>query len=811
MKTFIVLLCSVLCASAAQTLIRRELFQGVGELNSSITGNFHVVNGTIYKRGGGPRVAPDTNGFSADPHQTASPSYGAFNVPAGNGFHIGQWFFLKQTAVPEGNFHYPILGYEKFGDPQWRYTVTNQSIAAGRVFGTHVSLPFDPKDQWIWLSIAVSNRGSGFWDARFYYKLRGGTLTNWYSITNDLGFVTTWDTATYGTRGAAANQTWNGRFGACSLYAIDSFADVAYPADLVEPAASYTWFLNPSSGNDTNTGLYPTEAWKTAGRVNEESRYAGMFTAPLYSLGDTLVIDTTGAPLDLRATNLTIETTGLNIKATNSPYWTNLIAITLTNAHFVKSAPANVWQIPIVDTYGVAQNHIVVWEDNKWMNHPTGAAFANVSNYLATNAGGFWTDGTTIYVHPFGSTSPTNDGKTYLRSVYRNGGSAINLNARSINCQDAYGGYTALAGKTDNDPIGAYVIQGGVSFALGGTSRVAHCYGFYGAKHIFGSTGDDSNAFLTFEDCDAEQCPPYGQSATAWVSYMASSSSTNNRHWYVNCRTRKNVGKIGSTEGATDNQSVFLSHNNGSGIQFREFVFANCNIVGAQSPSVVSNVYVTNCVFGGFAPNVQNELVIEDTLFNGIGLELLFNSHARSSTIRRVRAKHTNFLQGGVWTGWGLQGTNVTIENCTIDFSRVTSSIPGQVTGLLRRHARLENFVFRNNAVLMGTNVYSVFETFTSTDTFTIDYNRYQLTSTANFSNLYTNAGTGAMRTFGAWQGLGWDANSATNTNMGLNVGYRPLVNSPVRGAGMNGVDVGAVAYTDFGSQLRGTLRGTFR
>jgi hypothetical protein len=37
--------------------------------------------------------------------------------------------------------------------------------------------------------------------------------------------------------------------------------------------------------------------------------------------------------------------------------------------------------------------------------------------YLHATAGTFWTDGTTMYVHPLGGTNPTTDGKTYVRSV----------------------------------------------------------------------------------------------------------------------------------------------------------------------------------------------------------------------------------------------------------------------------------------------------------------------------------------------------------------------------------------------------------
>ena len=44
------------------------------------------------------------------------------------------------------------------------------------------------------------------------------------------------------------------------------------------------------------------------------------------------------------------------------------------------------------------------------------ADFAAVKDQLSATPGSFWTDGTTLYVHPFASTDPRTDGKRYERS-----------------------------------------------------------------------------------------------------------------------------------------------------------------------------------------------------------------------------------------------------------------------------------------------------------------------------------------------------------------------------------------------------------
>ncbi len=45
------------------------------------------------------------------------------------------------------------------------------------------------------------------------------------------------------------------------------------------------------------------------------------------------------------------------------------------------------------------------------MNHPTGSTLSAVQSTLDSTPGSFWTDGTTMYAHPFGDTNPGGDGK----------------------------------------------------------------------------------------------------------------------------------------------------------------------------------------------------------------------------------------------------------------------------------------------------------------------------------------------------------------------------------------------------------------
>ena len=61
-------------------------------------------------------------------------------------------------------------------------------------------------------------------------------------------FTTGGDNASYqsGLQSATGNMILQARYGAASLYRIDTLADVAYPADLLPPAAvRRDWYVNP--------------------------------------------------------------------------------------------------------------------------------------------------------------------------------------------------------------------------------------------------------------------------------------------------------------------------------------------------------------------------------------------------------------------------------------------------------------------------------------------------------------------------------------------------------------------------------------
>lgn len=551
-----------------------------------------------------------------------------------------------------------------------------------------------------------------------------------------------------------------------------------------------TYYVNPSTGSDSNDGL-SAPGWQTVSKINGFS----------FSSGDTLVIDTSAAMLDMSATNLTLSTSGLTVKATNGQYWACKLWQTLTNAHFSASGlPANCYSIGIYNPTGFGQSNIVVWESEKWMYHPTGITWASVSNYVSTNAGSFWTDGGTIYLHPFGDSSPLTDGKVYTRSVSRNtsgGASAINLNGSNMSFRDCYAGKTCMASSLDNDDFGAYVIGTGGNF--GGTSMISNCVAYYGSKHCIGLVQGANNSDVLIVDCIAEQATPYA-SQSCWVSFMGT-SSTNNVHHYLRCVTVNNTGLIGSTNGyPARNQPTWLSHTSGGAIKpFRALIFNDCYFPAGQiTPDVATNVLMTNCTIGGISSYLSDNLTIERCLFDRRMIAIYNTDNPVISSRNCIFKPYWNASESGNWVDSETQGA-VSYINCTFDISGATNFFYPDTSlrlGLLNRTGPL-TLTFSNNAYIVPQSPlawnYSMFENMTNTDTLHIGKNVYGLGP----SNIVAYQFCGTNVTFSQWQTIGFDGGSLKTSPLLNATYYAPMRGSPVIGAGIN---VGPA--TDFTGQL---------
>ncbi len=820
MKKLLILL-SLICLQssvyAGLTLVSRETFQGVGTLNTASPGNLGTVqaNSGFYKRPRGPKVAGDATaqglGWSADLHLTSGNpgGYGMHTVAVSGGTATSGvftcWYYFDNyssngtridiTGSYLGNGNQllklqasPVTGtfwYNRNG----LWTDTDSSVAIP--LRTWIEL----RQEWIYsgsncTGISANMRVSG-----------SSTWTSIYTTTtsfNPGGSVSTIKSGSV--NGSGSTSGFCGRYGMPSLYTIGTWADrLLSISDVVDPAqAATSWYVNPATGSDSNDGLTSGTAWQTVAKINAESAYCGMFPASSYLTGDSLSLDTTTANLVIAGGTLSIKTAGLNFtQLGGGRTGTGEIQAwkSLANASFtLTSGTTKVYQITDSETSAV------IWENDKWLTHPTGANLAAVQATLESTAGSFWTDGTIMYVHPFGDTNPTSDGKAYTRSYYRAGGNAaVEITVPNTRAVGLRVRKTCIADKSSNDPGSNYCFQGYSLF--GGTNVFDNCYGDYGSKHVFGFTSDDITRQTTLSNCQAEQGSPYS-SQTPWVDYTSQSATGTATTTYNNCITNSTVGLVGSTAGAASGiGGAWISHNNGSGnYQFATISFNNCVFNGGiNTYGAVNTVRFNRGQCGGGVLRSPDSLV-SGSLVRGA---LISCDQAGGST----RVRNCLLLPEQINAGSGplpSQGT-VDYQGNTLDLRATTSN--ANPVAMFSRSAAL-TMIWKNNYVIGHATIgFPILQNGVNTDSYTFTNNAYTFGAVLTVALNYNDGTTTLSRTFAQWQALGKDASSLTTTTAAsIDSNYRPITGSPLISAG---IDLGAGQdFTGRYSATRTTIGG---
>lgn len=829
MKKLVLILLAIsgACGHAALTFVAREPFVGPGTLTASSPGsNFSSVSGTLTLV----RVGPTTSsvpapGWSADVRTTGSVNYrGTINL-SGAASLCGMWgAWVRIKALPPAGGYMSVLQLIDRGNNvvmDFAYNssgvISTQPYDNGGTPPTFTS-PVIPLNTWVWLAVAWQiQSGSGYpYGIRCMSMPLGGTLTTWGSADGLNALATSFSSVNVGLQTGGTGPML--RIGCPSLYSMSSFADIAYPTDITPPVEQpNNWYVNTVSGNDSNDGSTPATAWKTADKITTESQYCGMLdsNAPGPGGGDILTIDTSGAPLVIDTNTLTFATQGLKVQPVSGQTYIKCQAEEfLASSAFTPTAGlAKTYQT--TDTQAL----VVAWENDKWMWHVKSASYGAAAavtnpqtgvttNYATTGAaldavaGSFYTDGTNLYIHPFGDTNPITDGNTYTRSLNRSGGlGAVEFTAGNYLANGFYVRKTALVDSGDND-YGAYCFQDGVSTGAGLSNSVVGGYFAYGDKHCFGSTTGVTDSTLLVLDTECEQGQPYcgygGQ--TPFVSYSGATTA-DNVHIYRGCTCLDRSGLIGSTSGdpVGTGGDIILSHNNGTGISFASITFDNCNFAsGSATMSIANNLVVTNQTQIGQINTYCPSTSVQETTFPYQLVQM--RTGATSLTVENCLIKPVFALtQAPPYYGLLLSG-NVTIEGCTFDLSGITGDSASYFQqGIIQRVGAL-NLTFRNNAYVVpaGESLPLLYGAVNS-DTLTFDHNAYNLGAGTVLVHSYTNNATVSDLTFAQWQAAGEDCtNSSLNANLLLQNDI-PQSGSPLINGGVDlgpTTDVTGTLYT---------------
>ena len=419
------LLCILLPMSAfpgraGLTLVQRETFQGVGTLNAASPDNLGTVTGSFYKRPVGPRVSGDATvagrGWSADVQgQTdafARLPFGSGVLPnAASGdptiYALDLWYFLKAplNGFAGGNGQELIFLGDNAGNGAPILTLRTdygdgQTLTAASNNGAYTGAGFKlPLLGWTQLRVAWS-QVPGYYTYRCSVLARSpgsAAFTEIFSTTYQLYGAA--DILRFGFHNVSGVAAANARVGLESTYQLGTWEDrTLSDATVLDPAAGpFAWYVDPATGSDGSDGTTPQTAWASVAKVNAESQFCGLIPRTTgYATGDTLTIDTTAANLPLGAASLFLRTQGLNVvQAGNGEIqaWENVSGPGWT----LTSGTSHVYQRPLSGP-GTGNADVVLWQNDRWLNHPTGNALADVQATLEATEGSFFVEAGVAYL-----------------------------------------------------------------------------------------------------------------------------------------------------------------------------------------------------------------------------------------------------------------------------------------------------------------------------------------------------------------------------------------------------------------------------
>jgi hypothetical protein len=821
---------SILGAHAALTFVAREPFVGPGTLTSTAPGsNFSSVTGTFTLVRVGPRTSTiAAPGWSADLRTSGAVNFrGTMNL-SGAASTCGMWgTWVRIKRLPPAGGYLSVM---QLLDRSSTNVVMDMTLNSSGVISVSpyddagtppvFTSPAIPLNTWTWLAVAWQIQAG----PHYPYGIRclsmplGGSLTIWGSADGLDALDTSFSSVNVGLQTGGTGPML--RIGCPSLYSMTSFADIAYPSDVIAPVEqSNNWYVNTSTGNDSYDGSTPATAWKSAAKINLESQYCGMLDSNAAGPGggDVLTVNTSSATLVLGPNPLDFATQGLKVQPTSGQTYINCQAEEfLANSGFT-ATPGLSHTYQITDT----QSDIVAWENDKWMWHVQSASFtssgtvtnpktgiattyASVGAALDATPGSFYTDGTKLYIHPFNNTNPITDGNVYTRSINRNQAAAVEFTAGNFLADGFYVRKTALVDQNNND-FGAYCFQDGVPSGTGMSSEVEGGYFTYGDKHCFGSTSGVTNSALLVLNTVCEQGQPYCEfgGQTPFVSYTGATTG-DILHTYKGCTCLARSGLIGSTAGdpVGTGGDIILSHNNGNGISFASIIIDDCNFAsGNIDINVAANLNITDKTQAGGITTTCPSTIIQETTFSSSipQTEGVVEMASGSSklTMQNCLLKPTFVLgtTAPVYYGLLLAGS-ATIEGCTFDLSGITGNSTSYFQqGYIQRIGPL-SLTFRNNAYIVpASESFPLLYGALTSDTLTFDHNAYNLGGGTTLVRDYD--GTSTL-TFAQWQTDGEDCiNSTLNANLLLQ-GDVPQSGSPLFNAGVDfgsGPDVTGTVY----------------
>lgn len=803
------LLLLAVSTQAAQTVVKLDTFSPPSPSNvlaysSTNVGQFSAVTGTlpVVAIGATTNSQPD-QGWSAEMRKANA--YGTFSGLSAAWYVVGGWFRFNQFQVTAAdstsaaNFNNAAKliglvssGHGVRGDVRvdsagglylWGATIGNTNFATLTL------------NKWTWIGVAVKIYNPGTWrqDLALYTQPIGGTLTKVGEIASD----TTYSQITSVTVGGptlSSDRLWSGRISGVSLSTIASLGDVSVPINAPTTDRT-TWFINATTGSDLNSGLYGYP-WQTAEKLVPELQYGGIMGAVdpwvmvsggaaitntisdsdfisavtngvVRANGDMVLIDSAGGPLQSAYTiQLRTFNQGVEIGSTNGVATIDTLkTLSAPYTQYDSINYPNIWTVTDSDAKAT------MFEDKKWMDSLLGANIAVVQTTMNATAGTFWTDGTTLYFHPFGSTDPNSDGKVYQRSqkLTRDGTANYNPSSHLSGSNVLVRDLRIYHGPYRNQSSGAVDATYTMQNVSSGRTVVSGVDLLFGGNHCYGATDGDATLKRWLINSVCQQCPPWTTNATGYtmaVEYTGSSSAGNRCAYYIGVDfSIESV--IGSSIG-TSSTGSWLCHNNSANAgQYDVIQLSRCKGLVAMGEGIAKSggLLVDQCNLTKLNTGSMPNVIVSRTLING---PIFGDAGATVSNciINRNDDISQNLRIKGTWTFTG----------CTFDARNLAVS---QIfNSVLKTDLTTAMTLNASNCIILLTQDANSISFFTYKNTDTVNMDRNVFLPSASGVVMRDNTG-GSNKTLAQWQAASsQDANSLA-TNPCLSSSYRPYAKTP--------------------------------
>jgi len=630
-----------------------------------------------------------------------------------------------------------------------------------------------PIRQWWFVRLLWQNTGGNNYSWQLQYRLAGASgftvLSSGSGTTNGAPFAIFIGPAIQN----GSDAYWRGRVGPATMFSIASISadgNTLIPS-LVDPPLhpSITHFVDPANysgtASDSNDGVTaatplktlsqistmnaapnygffaPATAWQQAsggvpnGTALDITQHVAVLDANqkltgglLFEYqhgtaalaGDTLVINNAGGaeiPFGL-TTALFLETSGLSFVSSGGA--ANPAVLSL-----FKTIPSSEWSLTAGKTFTYQATDSValcaLFQNRVALNHPTGANYAAVASYLESTPGSFWTDGTTMYVHPFNSSNPGADGNRYERTTV--GSSVITAAGVCVAAPNMLIKGVNVIGTTLTDPAAGGNIAGYALSVLDVANSFVvfdTCKSDYGTNHDFAqvaSTTGFYNCRFALINCIAQRGGPYAGGSAYWafVDFTPTGFGSGNETAYLGCSTGNGAIQIIGSALPGTNGYAWGTH--GASAGWNNIFMLGCDFSRSNGISLQSAAMLTAAdskfmgSVGGAAASIFQRCWIYD--------EAIFPAGNFSSCV-------LSFNNAAAISG---TGNTAVLNHCDLDATAATATA-------IFSSAGSNSFTFNSGVVLGSAAVLSNIQ---SSDSVALACNEIQGTTASTVLNSVAN------------------------------------------------------------------------